>query len=306
MENTKHINNDTLIDFKELFKVIWQGKLLIFIFITLFSLAGIIYSLSLPNIYNSKSLLNPVIGNVGTNQALKSYQGIASIAGINLPSSSNEGNTVMAIEKLKTLSFFEENILPNIYLPNLMAIDRWDSAANKVIYNKKIFNENSENWIRDPKKFKTSTPSAQESFRVFKKHLQVSEDANTGFISVIIKHQSPYIAKKWNELIVEQLNEFFRVKDKLESQAAMNFLNTQIQKTSFSEIKQVIAQLLQQKMQQLTLIEVSDFYVFEYIDPPAVMEKKSDPKRSIICIFSALFGAIFGFFIVIIRFYSFD
>ena len=38
----------------------------------------------------------------------------------------------------------------------------------------------------------------------------------------------------------------------------------------------VIAQLLQhRKVQQLALIEVNDFYVFEYIDPPAAMEKKS-------------------------------
>ena len=33
------------------------------------------------------------------------------------------------------------------------------------------------------------------------------------------------------------------------------------------EIKEVIAQLLQNKMQQLTLIEANDFYVFSYLDP---------------------------------------
>ena len=58
--------------------------------------------------------------------------------------------------------------------------------------------------------------------------------------------------------------------------------------TSFSEIKLVIAQLLQQKMQQLTLIEASDFYVFEYIDPPAAMENKSEPSRAAICIIGAI------------------
>jgi len=72
-------------------------------------------------------------------------------------------------------------------------------------------------------------------------------------------------------------------------------------KTTFSEIKQVIAQLLQQKTQKLTLIEVNDFYVFEYIDPPVVMEKKIGPKRSIICIFGALLGVILGTLMVLIR-----
>jgi len=78
----------------------------------------------------------------------------------------------------------------------------------------------------------------------------------------------------------------------------------QIAQTSFAEIKQVIAQLLQQKTQQLTLIEVSDFYVFEYIDPPVVMETKSEPKRSIICILGALIGFIVGIIIVLIRHYA--
>ena len=82
----------------------------------------------------------------------------------------------------------------------------------------------------------------------------------------------------------------------------MNFLNTQIAQTSFTEIKQVLAQLLQDKAQKLTLIEVNNFYVFEYIDPPAVMEKRIEPSRSSICIMGALLGGILGFLVILIRF----
>mgnify|MGYP006112508989 FL=1 len=76
--------------------------------------------------------------------------------------------------------------------------------------------------------------------------------------------------------------------------------------TSFSEIKLVIAQILQQKMQQLTLIEASNFYVFDYIDPPAVMEKKIAPNRSFICFIGAFLGGILGSLIVVIRYYYMD
>ena len=85
----------------------------------------------------------------------------------------------------------------------------------------------------------------------------------------------------------------------------MNFLNNQIATTSFAEIKQVIAQLLQQKTQKLTLIEVSDFYVFDYIDPPAVMEQKVEPQRSIFVVLGTFLGSILGIFIVLIRQYYF-
>ena len=40
------------------------------------------------------------------------------------------------------------------------------------------------------------------------------------------------------------------------------------------EIRKVIADLAQREMQKMTLIEATDYYVFDVIDPPAVMEEK--------------------------------
>ena len=71
--------------------------------------------------------------------------------------------------------------------------------------------------------------------------------------------------------------------------------------TSYSEINEVIAQLIQKKMEQLTLIEASEFYVFSYLDPPKVMEKKVEPNRSSICILGTILGALLGILIVITR-----
>jgi LPS O-antigen subunit length determinant protein (WzzB/FepE family) len=76
--------------------------------------------------------------------------------------------------------------------------------------------------------------------------------------------------------------------------------------TGLSEIKQVIAELLQEETKKLTLIEANQYYVFDYIDPPAVMEKKSEPKRALICIFSALLGGMLSLLFVLIRHYAFS
>jgi LPS O-antigen subunit length determinant protein (WzzB/FepE family) len=64
--------------------------------------------------------------------------------------------------------------------------------------------------------------------------------------------------------------------------------------------------LIQQKTQQLSVIEVNNFYVYEYIDPPEVMERKHEPSRAIICILGALLGATLGVLIVFTRFYIFE
>lgn len=103
--------------------------------------------------------------------------------------------------------------------------------------------------------------------------------------------------------MISEVNAFYREKDKLESENAVSYLNQRITNTKLSEVRLVMANLLQEETQKLSLIEANDYYVFDIIDPPAIMELKSDPKRSLICIISALMGAITAIFLVLIQHY---
>jgi hypothetical protein len=303
--SNKHPNDfDDEIDLRELFYVLLEGKWIIVSLTTFVSIIGVIYSLSLPNIYESKAMLAPVNSSSGISGALGSYSGLAGLAGISLPSGDDEGNSAKAIQKISTLSFFKNNILTNIYLPDLMAFKSWNSKTNTAAFDESIYDTSSNSWIRDFTYPKQQIPSAQESFRVFKtQHLSLSEDKKSGFITLVVKHQSPFIAKQWAELVVNEVNAFYRQKDKSESEKAVSYLNQQISMTGLSEIKLVIAQLLQEETKKLTLIEANKYYVFDYIDPPAVMEQKSEPKRATICILIALFGGILSILLVLVRHY---
>ena len=308
MQDKKDFNfNDTdeELDLWELLSVIFDGKWIIASITILFSVGIVFYSLSLPNIYQSKAILVPVESSKSLSNNLNAYSGLANLAGISLSSGGGYSISGKAIEKLNTLSFFENNIMPNIFLPELMAVESWDRANNKLLFNPNIYDEVNKKWIRKfvyPQKQK---PTAQEGFRRFKSNMSIVEDNKNGLITISIKHQSPYIAKKWTELIINQVNNFYKEKDKLEAEKALIYLNNQIDKTSLTEIKQVIAGLLQQETQKLTLIEASESYVFEYIDPPAVMEMKVGPRRSLICIIGAIVGGLFSIMIVLLKHYLF-
>ena len=306
VHSNKYPNDfDDEIDLRELFYVLLEGKWII-VFLTAFvSIVGVIFSLSLPNIYESKTLLVPTNSSSGISRAIGSYSGLAGLAGISLPSGGDEGNSAKAIQKISSLSFFENNILTNIYLPDLMAVKSWNSETNTVSFNENIYDTSSNTWIRDFSYPGQQIPSAQESFKVFKSKLSLNVDNNTGFVALSIKHQSPFIAKQWAELVVNEVNAFYRQKDKSESEKAVSYLNAQISITGLSEIKQSIAQLLQEETKKLTLIEANQYYVFDYIDPPAVMEKNSEPKRAFICILSALLGGLLSILLVFIRHYVF-
>jgi len=298
---------DGEINLKELFYILLKEKWIIVSLTAFASIFAVLYSLSLPNIYQSKALLAPVNPSSNISGAFGNYGNFPGVSGLNLFSDVQNGNAPKAIKQISSLYFFEKNILPNIYLPDLMAFKSWNPKTNTVTFDNDIYDTNTNTWIREYSYPRQQIPSAQESFKVFTtKHLSLSEDRKSGFVTLSIKHQSPFIAKQWVELIVNEINGFYRQKDKLESEKSVSYLNQQISKTDLSEINQVLAQLLQEETKKLTLIEANQFYVFDYIDLPAAMELKSEPNRALICIFIALIGGIFSVILVLIRHYAFS
>jgi uncharacterized protein involved in exopolysaccharide biosynthesis len=290
------------IDISVLIRALLDGKWIIASLTGIASVLVVWYSLSLPNIYTGKALLVAVSAQDSVSSSVQELSGLASLAGISISDSSD--TSAVALEKINTLSFFEEKILPQISLPNLFAVKSWDPKSNTIIYDTEIYDASNNIWVREVELPKTPEPSSQESHRSFEDHLSVYQDPKTSFISISIDHQSPFIAKKWADLVVNEINAYFREKDRLEANFAVNYLNNEIYNTRLSEVKEVIAAVLAQQIQQLTLIEANINYVFDYIDPPVVMEKKSSPRRAMICIIGALLGGFIGSIIALIRFFK--
>ena len=288
--NSNQNDFDNEIELREIFSLLWQKKWIIISITTFAAITGVIVSLLLPNIYESKAILSPADSGNSISKSLQNYSGLAGLAGVSIPSGADESNSAKAIQKLNTLSFFENNILPNIFLPDLMALESWDRNTNT--------------WVRDYSYPYKQIPSAQESFKEFKEeHFGLSEDKKTGFITITIKHKSPFLAKKWAELMISEVNYFYRQKDKSESEKAVRYLNEQIAMTNLSEVKVAVSKLLQEETKKLALIEAKQFYVFEYIDPPAVMERKSEPQRALILLLSILLGGMLSVIYVLVKKY---
>ena len=287
----KQFEND-LVNFKALLNEFYNKKLYIasasFTFFIIFCL----YSISLPNIYASKSTLVPVERDSSNNSALQNYSGLASLAGISIPENISS-KSIEATEKLQSFEFFSENFLPNIFLPNLVAVSKWDSETNTIIYNSKIYNYEKGLWTRKVKFPYKSTPSEQEAYEYFKEIFSLSKDADTGFIDLEIKHPSPFISKNWNNLIIAEINREYRESDKVLASSSIEYLLDQISSTTYSEIKEVLSQLIQNETQKLMLVEINEEYVFKILDSPIAPEEKSSPSRIMI----SILGLFLGFFI---------
>lgn len=263
----------------------------------------IFIAINMPNIYQSKALLAPTNYEDDAMSTARKYSSIANIAGINIPSAPS-GNQTEAIETLSSFKFFEKNILPKIYLPNLMAIKSWDPELNLLKYDPKKYDLESKTWVRRVKPPYKIKPSNQEAYKHFRKKVfSISVDKETGYVDLYIQHHSPYISKKWLDLIVSEINSILREDQKNQSMRSLEFLNEQMSSTNITEIKQGLSSLVQNEIEKLMLIESSEDYIFKVIDPPISPEIKHEPQRGLICILGTLIGFFIGIMLSLILYY---
>ena len=184
-----------------------------------------------------------------------------------------------------------------------MAIDSWNQLTNEISYDESIYNLSEDEWVRRVKFPKTIIPSAQESFIVFKEnHFSIIEDKENGFVSLYIKHQSPNIAKIWLENITNSINETIREEQRDRSSLSINYLNKQMEKTNYAELRQVLSLLITKETEKLTLIASNKDYVFKIIDPAISPELKTGPNRALICIIGSIIGMLMGSIISLIMY----
>lgn len=294
---------DNEIDLRELFRVVWRGKVLIFLVTSLFAVLSIRYALSLPNIYRSEALLAPAQEQDSLTGSMQALSGLVGLAGISLP----EGlasQSDQALEVLSSRSFFTEKIYPSIYLPNLMADPSWDPDTNTLNYDDDLYDAERGQWVREVGFPYQVVPSAQESHDFFVANvLNVSRSNNTGFITLSVDHVSPYIARDWVELMILEINEQFRARELEIALSSIAYLNNQIANTSVIEVRQALSQLLQSQIQTSMLTDANPDYVFSVIDPPIPPELKDSPSRSIIVILLTLLGGMLSVVLVILRHY---
>lgn len=305
-DTVSKFNDSSQVNLGDLFGFIYKGKKIISILTIIFSIAAITYSLFLPNIYRSETLLAPIDNKgSGLGSALEGVGSLASLAGFSLPDGQSASKSKEAIEILQSYTFFRENIYPNIYLPDLMAYKSWNPKENINKYDESLFDTKNNEWVRKvsfPQKVK---PSSQEAYEIFKNHFFINEDIDTRFVEIAITHKSPNIARYWLVLLISQINSELRNNEKEIATRSVNYIKDQIAQTKVSEVKMALSQLAQNETQKLMLIESREDYVYKILERPFAPELKFSPSRSLICILGFLLGFSLGVFVQLIR-YFFD
>jgi len=262
----------------ELWKVLVEYKLLIIVFTTLTTLGAIYYVSTLPTVYKTDVLMIPVnIGN--TNGSLtKELGGLANIAGISLGGGSNYGiEAEQTLARLKTRSFLMRYIKERKLKPILFA-DEW--------------NEKERQWINQE-------PTNHDASIFLLDMIDIEREMKdpSGLIIFSLEWKNPanlnMLASVANGLINES-NVQAKQRAILEAKSAISFLEKELEKTNILNSKAILYSMVEQQMQQITLANIRDEFVFKVIDR-AVKPRNPEPSHSKVIIFLGfLFGIIFG------------
>ena len=303
-QNTKIVMDDE-IDLKELFAVLWDGKAVISAITGSAAIISVLIALWLPNIYTASALLAPAESSGGGLSGLmKQYGGLASLAGVSLPGGEEASRAQLGMELMKSRAFLRDFVERHDILPELMAVNSWEQSSGEVIFDAHVYDAAAKTWVRDVDPPQLPKPSALEAHKAFIEILGISEDKQTGYVSVSIEHQSPVVAAQWVSWLVEDVNKAVKMQDVSEATKSIEYLKQQAAKTSLADLQTVFFELIQSQTETVMLAEARPEYVFKTIDPAVIPEEESKPNRALICVLGALLGGMLGVVIVLIGHYA--
>lgn len=292
------INKQDDLNLKDLIDAILKYKYKIMFSTFIVTSLTTIYLLYLPNTYKSEATLASAnVSSSTLSQMSSSFGGVASLAGISIPS--GETNKIdEALEILKSLNFFSVLSKEGDTFFVLQATKGWNSNSNELIIDENVYDIKNQKWVSDEEFNVNGRPSLQSAHIDFLDSLSITTDKKTGFVKISIEHFSPYVAKNILESIIYNINNKIRTKDIQIANESLKFLNNQIEQTKLAELRSNISNLIEKQIQTITFAQSSDEYIFKILSEPSAPERKSGPKR-----LSSLISAVFLTFFLSTIFY---
>jgi uncharacterized protein involved in exopolysaccharide biosynthesis len=242
-------------------------------------------SLLIPDRFRSEALVIAVEDDSGAalGSLASRFGGLAGLAGIDLSGSGSQKDTALAL--LRSRGFLEDFITDNGLLPVLFA-DDWDAAA-------KSWNGGAD-----------AAPSIHDAYLTFSEDvLRVSEDRQSGIISVRIEWTTPDLAAVWANQLVDRVNDRLRARAVEEAEKSVAYLLETAAETDVVEARQAIFGLVESQVNRAMIAKIRPEFALQYVDRarPADPELQSSPNRALIVMLSSILAGMIGALVVLFR-----
>ncbi len=265
------------IDIFELIRTLLKAwKTIVCITLVCTALAAV-YALNTPDVFKAETLLAPAQEEKAVaSSALSQFGGLAAMAGISIPSSSNIERVLATI---KTREFLKQFISKRKLLP-IIFDELWDETSNswKLAAN------------QEELKTEDGIAPLQGAIKLDKR--------NSGLINLSISWKDPKVASLWVNDLVKQLNEQLRQQAIADSRKRIGYLQQELSKTTLQDMRAILYNLLESEKQKAMLANVNEDFALKVIDPAVTPKFREKPNRRSIVALGGVCGAVVGVIVV--------
>ena len=300
MNQNNKLNDE--IDLRDLFFILWGGKLYIILISIISIFLAFFYLQFAERKYSVEYNLKPV-GETKNSPSFSGLGGFASLAGIQLPTSSN--NDFNIFKELITAPEVSEIIFENKKIISAIFRSEWDETLNN--YSKPLKSK-MQIFVSDVKKLLTGNidlnympPNPRRLATFINNNIQIGEDKDTGFLKFTSETSKP-------ELILSLMIEATKASDKIMRQRYINFsteplafYKEKLRTARSREHREALAELISKEEQKLMFASRGKYFIAEPYISPTISLYPTAPKPKLILVLSIVLGFFLGAALVLMR-----
>jgi len=300
------------IDLSELWQSLIRRKYLIMSLTLLMTLIAAGASINMTSKFESTVLIAPVSSEGGTSGLLAQYGGLASMAGISLPTGSNGISQAQEAQAILTSYRFLSEYIKEKSLKKILFYERWDENKQHWIPQKEGALSSLKKSIlgqQDPQQdivyegqevLSDGEPTMMESVNVFKQMLSISEEGKSGLTRLKISWVNPVQAMVLANDLVQRVDDELRQEAILESKEIIAYMQEKLPSIELQDLRMIALKMVEEQLKKITFAEVNKEYVFKVIDPAIVAEKPVSPKKGLIVAVGFVLGLMLSIFIALV------
>ena len=302
MSETKSPEINDEIDLRELFLALWRGKYFVFLVAILAIVCASFYLRSAERKYSVQMVLKPVVVEAsGPN--LSGFSGLASLAGISLPSSS--GSDFTTYQKLIFSEEVSERIFANTELVIKLFEGEWNSDTQSfeapVIGNIGKLKQRVKRLLTGAEKGKYIPPNPKRLSMSMASTFNIALDNGTGFMKISTETGKPDFMLELILHALQETDKLLKERFLITAEAALEFYYKKLLTSRSPEHREALAKLISAEDQKLMLASKSSNFVAELLTKPSVSLYPTSPKSSLVLALGLVLGFFLGSAMVLIR-----
>ena len=300
MNQNDELNDE--IDLRDLFFTLWGSKIYIILILIISVFLASFYLQSAERKYSVEYNVKPV-GETKNSPSFSGLCGFASLAGIQLPTSS--GNDFNIFKELITAPEVSEIIFENKKIIREIFRSEWDETLNNYSRPPK---SKIQIFVSDAKKLLTGNidvnympPNPRRLAIFINENIQIGEDKETGFLKFTSETSKP-------ELMLSLIIEATKASDKIMrqryiafSKEPLAFYKEKLRTARSREHREALAELISKEEQKLMFASKGKHFIAEPYINPTISLHPTTPKPKLILALSLILGLFFGATFVFVR-----